>query len=52
VIIIHGYEFRCDELNHECANQNEYPWFITTINHGYRCFILILTRPYLSNVLH
>ena len=25
--------------------------FLVTI-HGYRCIILILTRPYLSNVLH
>jgi len=34
------------ELNHE------YPYFITAIKHGYLCFISILTRPYLSNVLH
>jgi len=37
------------ELNHE--HQNEYPYFITPIKHDYRCFISILTRPYLSNGL-
>jgi len=30
------------KLNHECAStrytyQNEYSWFITALNHGYRC---------------
>jgi len=42
------------ELNHKCASthQNEYPWFITTLNHRYRCFISILTRLYLLNVMH
>jgi len=34
------------------AHQNEYLYFITAIKHGYRCFISILTRPYIFNVLH
>jgi len=43
------------ELNVEgfiYTHQNEYPWFITALNHGYRCFISILTRLYLLNVMH
>ena len=45
------------ELNHECASMSD---FITHTRmcthifyrnkHGYRCFIFILTQPYLSNV--
>ena len=38
------------ELNH--THQNEYLYFINAIKHGYRCFISILTRPHLSDVLH
>ena len=33
-------------------HKNEYSYFITAMKHGYRCFISILTRPYLTNVLH
>jgi len=33
-------------------HRNEYPYFITAIKHGYKCFISILTRLYLLNVLN
>ena len=51
-----GTSFGVYELNQECAtnytHQNEYTYLITAKNHGYRCFISILTRLYLSIVLH
>jgi len=45
------------EIKHECAtmnykHQNEYPWFITALKHWYRCFISIIKRVYLLNVMH
>ena len=51
-VINYGYSlwcYRIRDLIH--THPNSYPYFITAIKHGYICFISILTRPYLSNVL-
>ena len=41
-VIKHGYEFGCISIK----SRVRYPYCITAIKHGYRCFISILTRPY------
>ena len=43
-VIKYGYEFGAYELNH--MHQNQYPYFITAIKHGNRCFISIIIRMY------
>jgi len=43
-----GMSLGAYELNHEC----EYTCFIIALIHRYRCFISILTRLYLLNVLN
>jgi len=43
------------ELNYKCASTSDSITRTRTCthnSHGYRCFISILTRTYLSNVMH